>query len=159
MLAYKLACDTDVFAAVAPVSATQLGDCASPDRVSLIHIHGTADKTVPYDGGPGRLDNGGRGRRPVDIDGPPVPELLDRWRRIDGCGAPDVTTEGPVTTSVAGCPEGRAVELVTIAGAGHQWPGGEPQGAGSRVLQLDPPSRAIDATETIWQFFADHPQS
>jgi polyhydroxybutyrate depolymerase len=33
---------------------------------------------------------------------------------------------GVVTTSTASCPAGQAVELITIAGAGHQWPGAAP---------------------------------
>jgi polyhydroxybutyrate depolymerase len=49
------------------------------------------------------------------------------------------------------CPEGRAVELYTIDGGGHTWPGG-PE-AGRRVGRV---SREIDATELIWAFFAGH---
>jgi polyhydroxybutyrate depolymerase len=61
-----------------------------------------------------------------------------------------------VTTSVAGCPAGRAVELITIAGAGHQWPGAAPSRLAQRLLQTDPPSTALDATAVIWRFFAAH---
>ena len=43
LLAYRLACDTDVFAAIGPDSATLLGGCPSPARISVIHAHGTAD--------------------------------------------------------------------------------------------------------------------
>ena len=60
------------------------------------------------------------------IDGPSVPSLNARWRDIDHCAAPAVRTAGVVTTSTASCPAGRAVELITIAGAGHQWPGAAP---------------------------------
>jgi polyhydroxybutyrate depolymerase len=86
-----------------------------------------------------------------------VPALLATWRGIDGCEPPSVSTAGTVTTSLAQCPDGRAVELVTIAGAGHQWPGGVAKPVLQRVLHLDPPSTALDATDTIWQFFAAHP--
>jgi polyhydroxybutyrate depolymerase len=61
-----------------------------------------------------------------------------------------------VTTSVAGCPAGRTVELITIKGAGHQWPGSVPNPVWQRILGLDPPSTALDATQVIWQFFAAH---
>jgi len=150
MLAYRLACDTTLFAAIGPDSATQLGPCPSPAPVSVIHIHGTADHNIPYDGGPGQ----GVAR----IDGPPVPDVVASWRAVDGCPAPTATTAGAVTTAVATCPGGRAVELVTIAGAGHQWPGSAPRKLGG-VLGLDPPSTALDATAVIWAFFSAHPKA
>lgn len=62
-----------------------------------------------------------------------------------------------MTTSRATCPGGRAVELITIAGAGHQWPGGDPNPRG-QLLGAGPPSTALDATDTVAQFFADHPR-
>ena len=62
-----------------------------------------------------------------------------------------------MTTSLARCPDGRAVELIAIAGAGHQWPGAPGPGpTASGLLRLDPPSDALDATGTIWRFFAEH---
>jgi polyhydroxybutyrate depolymerase len=56
-----------------------------------------------------------------------------------------------VTTSIAACLDGRTVELITIAGAGHQWPGGVP-----RADMGDRPSTALNATQVIWEFFAKH---
>jgi polyhydroxybutyrate depolymerase len=160
MLAYRLACDTTLFAAIGPVAATQLGPCPTPAPTSVIHIHGTADRTVPYAGGPGKRDNGGTGRNPVRIDGPPTPDLLARWRTIADCAAPATTTSGPVSTSAATCPDGRAVELVTVTDAGHQWPGAAgPEPQAQRLLDLDPPATAPDATATIWRFFAAHPRT
>jgi len=88
-----------------------------------------------------------------------VPTLISTWRGINHCAQPSVSTAGPVSTSVANCPGGRSVELITIAGAGHQWPGQPgPNPAIARGLQLDPPSTAINATETIWRFFNAHPK-
>ncbi|WP_422769502.1 alpha/beta hydrolase family esterase [Plantactinospora sp. WMMC1484] len=158
MLAYRLACDTEPFAAIGVVSATMLGPCDDPAPTSVIHIHGTADRTIPYGGGPGRRDNDGTGPNPARIDGPPIPTVVDTWRRVDGCAAPQRSTSGPVTRAVSTCPDGRAVELVTIAGAGHQWPGSRPPGPVARRLGLDEPSTALDATETIWRFLHAHPR-
>lgn len=90
------------------------------------------------------------------IDGPAVPALNARWRAIDHCAAPVITTAGVVTTSAAACPGGRSVELITIAGAGHQWPGAAPNLLAQRLLHTDPPSTALNATQVIWQFFAAH---
>jgi polyhydroxybutyrate depolymerase len=149
IMAYTLACRTKLFAAIGPDSATQLGTCASPDPLSVIHIHGTADTRIPY--------GGGRGQGIAHIDGPAVPALNAAWRKIDDCQAPEAASVGPVTTSIAQCSSGRTVELITIAGAGHQWPGGRPDTAIQKVLGADPPSTALNATQTIWQFFAAHP--
>jgi polyhydroxybutyrate depolymerase len=157
LLTYRLACDTTLFAAIGPVAGTMINPCPSPAPTSVIHIHGRDDSTIPYGGGPGRRDNGGTGRLPVKIDGPSVPDLIATWRATDSCPAPKVTTAGVVTTSRATCPGDRAVELITVAGAGHQWPGSAGPGPlASRLLQLDPPSTALNATDTIWQFFATH---
>lgn len=158
MLAYRLACQTEVFAAIAPVAATLLGDCPTPRPVSLIHIHGDADRIVPYTGGPGRQIEVGQGRLPTKVDGPPVPELAEQWRAVDRCDRPVRRADGPVTTSEARCPDGRGVTLITITGAGHQWPGGTRPGNG-RLRRLDPPSTALDATDTIWRFFQEHPRA
>ncbi|MFI7597086.1 alpha/beta hydrolase family esterase [Actinoplanes sp. NPDC049681] len=158
MLTYRLACDTDIFAAIAPVAGTMINKCDDPARISIIHIHGQNDPTIPYAGGPGRRSNNGKGRLPIKIDGPSVPSLIDTWRRTDGCAAPTETKSGPVTTSVATCPDGRAVELITVAGAGHQWPGSRPAPVAQRILHLDPPSTALNATSTIWQFLNAHPK-
>jgi polyhydroxybutyrate depolymerase len=147
LLAYRLACDTDLFAAIGPDSATLLGPCPSPARVSVIHIHGTADRNIPY--------NGGEGEGVAHINGPAVPSVVAQWRTVDGCAAPVVTTAAPVTTSIATCPDGRAVELITIDGAGHQWPGST-RTIVQRLAGTDPPSTALDATAVFWTFFAAH---
>ena len=133
-MAYDLACHTTTFAAIGPDSATQLGGCPDPAPASVIAIHGTADQNIPY--------NGGLGDGPGHIDGPPVPAVNAAWRRADHCARPAAST----------------VELITIAGAGHQWPGSAQSPVAQRVLRLDPPSTALDATRIIWQFFATHPR-
>jgi polyhydroxybutyrate depolymerase len=150
IMAYTLACHSSVFAAIGPDSATELGSCPAPHPLSVIHIHGTADTRIRY--------QGGEGDGVAHIDGPSVPSLNARWRAIDHCAAPAVSTEGVVTTSTASCPGGRAVELITIAGAGHQWPGSAPRPLLQRIRGSDPPSTALNATQVIWQFFAAHPR-
>ncbi|MGE5156050.1 MAG: alpha/beta hydrolase family esterase [Betaproteobacteria bacterium] len=155
MLAYRLACATTIFAAIAPDSATMLNACPSPAPISVMHVHGTADRTIPYTGGPGRRNNGGTGAYPADTTGPPIPDLINRWRQVDGCAPPASSRHGAITTSVSDCPDGRAVVLVAIAGAGHQWPG-QPGPSGPFASRLDPPYRGWDATAAVWQFFAAH---
>jgi polyhydroxybutyrate depolymerase len=150
IMAYTLACHTAIFAAIGPDSATALGSCPAPHPLSVIHIHGTADQRIPY--------QGGEGSGVAHIDGPSVPSLNARWRDTDHCSGPVVRTAGAVTTSTASCPAGRAVELITIAGAGHQWPGAASRPLLQRLLGTDPPSTALNATQVIWQFFAAHPR-
>jgi polyhydroxybutyrate depolymerase len=129
MMDYTLACDTGIFAAIGPVSGTQLDPCHSPHPTSVMHIHGTKDPLVPYPGGPGHGF--------VHLDGPPIPKLNAFWRNVDHCGAPATTTSGSVATSTAGCPDSRSVVLITVDGGGHEWPD--------------------FATAKLWQFFAAHP--
>lgn len=148
IMAYTLACQTTLFAAIGPDSATQLGPCTHPNPTSIIHIHGTADTHIRY--------NGGEGTGVAHINGPAIPALNATWRTIDQCGTPSVTVNGVVTTSVANCAEGRVVELITIEGAGHQWPGAPSKPIIQKLLGTDPPSAALNATDTIWQFFAQH---
>jgi polyhydroxybutyrate depolymerase len=138
MMSYRLACDTKLFAAIAPVAGTVLGSCESTAPISVLHIHGLADPRVPFDGSKGQ----GVGQ----IDGPPVPDIIARARANAACAPPVESTVDTVTTSIATCPDARAVELITIAGAGHEWPGS------TRTR-----STPLDATQVIWQFFAAHP--
>src|ERR1700744_3002469 len=142
IMSYALACNTSLFAAIGPDSATMVDPCPAPHPTSVIHIHGTADKLVPYNGGQG--DSA--------VNGPAVPDANAFWRRVDHCGPPTVTTNAPLTTSTAACADKRSVELITIDGGKHQWPGGT-----TFLEKRDPTSQALNATQTIWQFFAAHP--
>jgi polyhydroxybutyrate depolymerase len=129
IMSYTLACNTGVFAAIGPDAATQLDPCRSPHPTSVMHIHGTADPLVPYKGGQGFSV----------INGPSVPEVNAFWRNVDQCGAPAATTNGPLTTSTAGCADNRSVVLITIDGGGHvEWPS--------------------FFTQKLWEFFAAHPR-
>jgi len=148
MLAYRLACEaSDVFAAIAPVSAVDTGRACRPQRaVSVIHFHGSADQNVLLDGGvgPHALNRDPR---------PPVANTLQFWAQFDGCSSsPLRDLTGPVREErYTGCREGTEVRFYLIEGGGHSWPGGE------RMLRvLDAPSDAISATPLIWQFFASH---
>lgn len=130
IMSYTLACNTSLFAAIGPDSATQLSACRSPHPASVMHIHGTADRLIRYDGG--------RGAGFAHIDGLPVPEVNAFWRNVDHCAAPASSTAGRVTESTAACAEGRSVVLITVEGGGHEWPS--------------------FATQRLWEFFAAHPR-
>jgi polyhydroxybutyrate depolymerase len=129
MMSYTLACNSDMFAAIGPDSATQLDPCGSPHPTSVMHVHGTADRLIRYDGGPGE--------GVAHVNGPPVPEVNAFWRNVDQCGEPVVTIDGALTTSTANCAGNRGVVLITVDGGRHEWPS--------------------FATHELWQFFAAHP--
>lgn len=126
IMSYTLACTTDIFAAIGPVAGTLLNGCPTPHPVSIMHIHGTADRLVPYGGGQGFSV----------INGPPVPSVNAFWRNVDRCADPATTTNGPVTTSAAECAGNRGVTLITVDQGGHEWP--------------------PFATQTLWAFFSGH---
>ena len=153
MMALRLGCQTDTFAAIAPVAGTLLTDCSRAQPTSVLQIHGTADDRVPYDGGPGKAATADGTPR---VDGPSVPSVNATWRSIDACAPPTSNAAGDVTTETAGCANGRTVELISVAGAGHQWPGGTRSPAVEKLAGLPPPSTALDATDTIWQFFTQN---
>ena len=120
MMVYELACArTDDFAAVAPMAATIITGCTPSRPISLLHMHGDPDPTVPYDGSPSLSQ--ALSSKPF----PAVPSTVAAWARADGCDAePDRTDDrGGVTVDEwPGCPKGIQVELITYPGNGHNWP-------------------------------------
>lgn len=150
-MTYRYACEgAFAVAAIGPVASSFTYSCDKPHAVPVLAIHGLADKTVPYAGGLGR-----RGRNIVWL---PVQASLDVFRDADVCAAPTLEQKGLVVTSTAKCGKGREVVLITVADAGHQWPGSKREdGLFARFLHLDPPSTALNATARLWAFFARHP--
>jgi len=143
-LAHRLGCELpDRIAAIASVSGVMGVEPCVPSRpVAVLHIHGTHDLVVPYGGG------GATGFRSVA-------ETIAGWAQSDACppGAPVETfRDGDAQCeSRQGCADDAEVSLCTIAGGGHQWPGGRPiLGAGHFSVDLD-------ATAAIWTFFVAHP--
>jgi polyhydroxybutyrate depolymerase len=143
-MASQLGCDlSTVVAAVAPVAGLRFpAPCTSQRAAPMIAFHGTADPIDRYDGN-------GSGHWTYS-----VPVAADRWAAHDGCSAAPVRSQPAPTVELATyC---SAVELYSIAGEGHEWPGGPPMPA--RITsRLGPQSDAIDANATMWQFFAQHP--
>lgn len=158
MFAYRLACDlTGVLAAIAPVAgampAVLTDRCAAAEPVAVVAIQGTADPFVPYGGG------GVAMRRGSVLS---AAEGTAFWVRVNGCGVAidvsptvDTVTDGTRVRRErhSGCRAQRAVELYTIEGGGHTWPGGP-----AVPRRLGRTSRELNATETIWAFFRDHPR-
>ncbi len=119
--------------------------------VSVIHFHGMADPSVPYDGG-------------KESDGPnnivSVANTIQFWTSADKC--PSVPTARSVSENknviidtYSPCASGTAVVLYTIVDGTHRWPGDE-------VPWYTFPGRDItdvNATDVMWTFFAAHPKA
>ena len=148
MMTYRLACESALpIAAIAPVAGTLTVACEHPQRVSVLHLHGLADGNVPIDGGVGV----GFAR----VSYRPVADGIAVFRKADECAPPVIRTSNSVTDARSACANGKTVQLTTVAGAGHQWPGSvRPPARATAILRLDAPSAALDATELIWSFFA-----
>jgi polyhydroxybutyrate depolymerase len=150
-MAYRLACElANRIAAIGPVAGTQnVGACTPAQAVSVIHFHGDADESVLFDGGFGP-------RSITQVNFASVPSSIEFWVSKDGCQAGPV--EEPVGqvaihTTYAPCQSGTAVELYTILGGGHAWPGGEAGWIGGVE-----PVQDLSATSIMWEFFDLHPK-
>lgn len=80
--------------------------------------------------------------------------LLGPAERLRPRSASYCTQTGNVRQSIySHCNQDASVQLVTVVGGGHAWPGGEPAWRGGDV-----PTREINASEVLWAFFAAHPK-
>jgi polyhydroxybutyrate depolymerase len=150
ILSQRLACEAaDLFAAVAPVAGTLNFSPCNPSRpISVIEFHGTMDQHIPYEGGFGP-------KSLVNVDFASVQDSVRFWTAFDGCDSQ------PQTISFAdirhetwtGCTGSSSVELYTVNGGGHAWPGGQ-----GGWVDSDQPTMTISASQLIWEFFAAHPK-
>ncbi len=112
-MAYRMACErADVIAAIGSLAgdaSSMPAACTPSQPVNVVHLHGTADDTVPFSG---------------------AAPSVEQWQMKNGCGTTlvptmdydfDSTIAGAETHAAAtdGCPEGGAVELWTMEGSSH----------------------------------------
>lgn len=146
MFSYRLACElSGTIAAAASVSGTISIDpdsCKPARPVPMMHIHGTSDLVVAYDGG-------GIGANES------VATSVATLRTADGCPAGNGTEvyakEDVTCTEWGPCNAASHVRLCKVQGGGHQWPGGEDLPYGGSA------SPNLDATNAIADFFEKHP--
>lgn len=152
MMAQRLACEAaDLFAGAASVAgALQIPTCTPARPIPILLIHGTADESVPY--------NGGTGHTTVtrDYAFPAVEQLLRDWAARNGCSGQPATTvvpplvdDGITIDDIAYQTCAAPVALYRINGGAHAWPGGRP-GARQEAAR---PTQAFNASEAIWNFF------
>jgi polyhydroxybutyrate depolymerase len=152
-MSFVLSCTmSNRIAAVGMVGAAQTMPwrwCTDNRAVPMIAFHGTADPVVPYNGGSSWIST-----RPF----PSTPRWAANWAQRNRCGANAV--ESKVSADVSrreytNCADNAAVELYTVHGGGHTWPGGGPL----PEWFVGRTTRTIDATSLMWDFFAKHPLS
>jgi polyhydroxybutyrate depolymerase len=142
-LSHRLACELSTrIAAVAPVAGVLAIPTCNPTRaMSVFQFHGTLDPLVGYNGSPA-------------LGYPSVPQTMSGWATRSGCNASprETSKKGNVTcVTYDGCKDGAEVNLCTVDGGGHTWPGGLP------VPSLGLTTTDINATDTMWDFFLRHP--
>jgi polyhydroxybutyrate depolymerase len=124
--------------------------CSDSTPVPMIAFHGTADGFVPY--------KGGKSRDPFNpITFPDVRDWAADWARRNQCTGDPV--EVPLTANVSrltytNCAQNADVNLYTVEGGGHSWPGGKglPEWFVGRTTQ------EINATSVMWEFYVQHPR-
>jgi len=147
----------DRFAAIAPVIggiSPLVEKNFGRGAVAVLIIQGTEDPLVPYGGGNVAKDRG---------------ELIDTvaaaklWAARNGCTADSGDADMPDSDPDDECKPKRRVwsggeapvELRTVVGMGHTWPGG------SQYLPtawIGPVCEDFDATKDIWEFFKANPK-
>lgn len=148
ILSQRLACEAaDLFAAIAPVAGTlNFPQCNPSQAISVIEFHGTDDQHLPYNGGFGS-------KSLVNVNFTSVQDSIGFWTSFNKCNSqPQTSSIDDVQHETwSGCLDSTSVELYSIIGGGHSWPGGTGGWPGS-----DQPTQSISASQLIWKFFATH---
>ena len=136
MLTYRLICTIpEYFAAATPVAGTlAISTCEKGADIPVLHIHGTHDENVPYEGGLGPKSIGGGTRLSV----------LDTMKELSknrNCQDPKVQTL-PDQDKVLNyeCKKGANLKVHIIHQGKHEWPLGNSG------------TSALNATLEAWNF-------
>jgi polyhydroxybutyrate depolymerase len=111
MMAYRLACDlSDKITAIAVVAGSLVDtSCAPAKQVSLLHIHGDLDPTVPIQGG-GKLDT------------PNIYYSVLDYAKANTCTNSSITNfTDEQQQFLWNCPSGNQVQLVNYLNESHAW--------------------------------------
>jgi len=144
-MSYYLACQlSEKFAAIASVTGSmtplQYNNCDPQHPTPILHIHGTSDNTVPY--------NGDSWTESID-------DVLQYWINYNNCNTTAMTTslldidstDGSTVEHIIydGGSNGVAIDHFKVIGGAHTWPGTALGGAGTNY--------DMDASTEIWKFF------
>jgi polyhydroxybutyrate depolymerase len=177
-MSQRLACDlADRIAAIAPIAGPGVPPECGPSRpVPVLFIHGTDDRCALYEGGERcggcwqqaletafGVPDRGEGR--FACEG--VEQQVDFWRSVNGCGtgsSPGYRHGAATCRESSGCPSA-PVEMCTIEGGGHTWPGTrytcDPESELCRAFMevSGEISQDLDANRYMWRFFSRHSAS
>jgi len=152
-MSFVLSCTlSDRIAAVGLVASAQFLPwkwCTDRRPVPMIDFHGTSDQAVPYRGGTSWVAPRYKGFPSQLI-------WVANWAQRNRCAPTprDTVIAEDVTLRVyVSCANNADVQLYTVLGGGHTWPGGgrHPKWFVGRT------SHSIDASGLMWTFFRDHP--
>lgn len=151
-MSYRLACElADKIAAIASVTGVMsdsvYNSCQTSRPVPVMHMHGTTDPTVDY--------NGDTGQQSVD-------SCISYWVQRNNCSPtpvvtaiPDIVTSDNCTADkfvYGGGDDNSEVVFFKITNGGHTWPGGpDLSGFGYGYTNMD-----FIANGEIWLFFRKH---
>lgn len=140
-----------IFAAFGGVGASFYRPaCGSAPPAPIIYFHGTADKTVPFDGG--KVNAGD-----LDIVVQPAPETMAEWAKHNECAASADQTQADVTLSVwEQCANNASINFYTVDGGGHSWPGTNPTIASFIESSVGKTTQTVNASEEMWAFFSNY---
>lgn len=142
IMSHHLYCANDEFDGIGsvggPMSTIDISGCARTNPARIVHIHGTADGTVPYDG---------QALPSLSL----VPQTLDFWKNYAGCQdstvfhVADVQNDGITIDHIqyGNCSASNELEHYRMNGAGHIWP--------------IPGQNDIWAAKVIWNFLQGQP--
>ena len=142
----KIACESSIcYAGVASVSGnmtdTVYNSCNPTHPTSILHIHGTLDPVVAYNGSPST--------------GVSVDASMEKWRGLLNCDVTPTSVamanpnfldfSSPERITYANCD--KELELIKITGGGHQWPGIATLIGGLGNINMD-----FYSPQVIWEF-------
>lgn len=144
-MSYRLAYELpEKIAAIAPVAGTittqAFASWEATNAKPILHIHGTSDFVVPYEGFAGTI---------LGVD-----SFLDFWIEFNGCidsplvkELPDLVQEGSTVTQYEWnqCDSAKPIKLLKVINGGHNWPGTSAGGIG--IVNQD-----INASQEVWNF-------
>ena len=136
-MSYRLACELDEINSIGSVTGSMAVyyHCVPPNQKSIIHLHGTSDTVVPYNGNSWTYS---------------VENAHSFWANYNNCQnqseitVPDFNGDGVYSTELISydCDGDREVILYSIENAGHTW--------FTKAGGYD-----VDTSELIWEFFKD----
>ncbi|MDI9320258.1 MAG: T9SS type A sorting domain-containing protein [Phycisphaerales bacterium] len=153
-MSYELACFmssriTAIASVAGSVTAERRTSCNALHATPIMQIHGTADKTVGYDGT----------NYLTTIPGfTHIDSLMQYWVKYNACGStasktilPNISTTDSCTAEHyvwSGGKESSSVELFKIIGGGHTWPGS--------AFRTGVTNKDFSASKEIWRFFSQY---